>query len=632
MVEADSPLELFKRATAATMRALAENDDLEVNFGKGAPTMRGNVVQLPLPNIGCDDDELNAVRGVSDEFALKLRYHDDATHHARAPASGPAQEMFEWVEDARIASIGTLRMEGVARNLDAALEALCRQAAFDTITAETEAPLSVAVGLIVRQRITGRELPPSAENVVRFWRDYVEERAGKHIDLLRDKLHNQAEYADASRSLLKDLGLVAEFEDQDFTDNEGDAESVEDLSESDSEASMEDVVLEDDTLGDEDDDGETAIVELDADMDMSELAADAEDEEAPKVGLDELGRIRINVDYKPYTTEFDEVILAGNLCELEELTRLRTLLDQQLVPLQHATSRLANRLQRRLLAKQMRAWAFDLDEGILDASRLAQVVVDPMNPLTYKQEKETNFRDTVVTMLIDSSGSMRGRSITIAAMCADILGRTLERCSVSVEILGFTTRAWRGGQSREEWINNGKPASPGRLNDLRHIVYKSADDPWRRTRRNLGLMMREELLKENIDGEALIWAHNRLVVRPEQRRVLMVISDGLPVDNSTLLVNPNNYLERHLQYAIEQIENYSGVELIAIGIGHDVTHHYRRAVTITDAEQLGGAMTEQLAALFDTGSLRPGSGTGRPPARRSLQPGSARGTPPARKR
>ena len=606
MGEEDSPLELFKRATAATMRALAENDDLEVNFGKGTPTMRGNVVQLPMPNVGCADDELNAVRGVSDEFALKLRYHDDATHHAHAPAGGPAQEMFQWVEDARIASIGTLRMEGVARNLDASLEALCRQAAFDTITAETEAPLSVAVGLIVRQRITGRELPPSAENVVRFWRDYVEERAGEHIDLLRDKLLNQVEYADASRSLLKDLGLVAEFEDQDLADNDGDTESVEDISEADSEASMEDVVLEDDTVGDEDDDGQTTVVELDADMDMDELAADSEDEEAPQVVPDELGRIRINVDYKPYTTEFDEVIRAQDLCELEELTRLRTLLDQQLVPLQHATSKLANRLQRRLLAKQLRAWEFDLDEGILDTSRLAQVVVDPMNPLTYKQEKETNFRDTVVTMLIDSSGSMRGRSITIAAMCADILGRTLERCSVSVEILGFTTRAWRGGQSREEWINNGKPAKPGRLNDLRHIVYKSADDPWRRTRRNLGLMMREELLKENIDGEALIWAHNRLVVRTEQRRVLMVISDGLPVDNSTLLVNPNSYLEQHLKYAIDQIENYSGVELIAIGIGHDVTHHYRRAVTITDAEQLGGAMTEQLAALFDAESPQAG--------------------------
>ena len=334
-------------------------------------------------------------------------------------------------------------------------------------------------------------------------------------------------------------------------------------------------------------------------MDMDELSAQSEDEDAPRITPDEAGHIRVDVNYSPFTTEFDEIVRAEELCHAEELVRLRVLLDQQLVSLQHATSKLANRLQRRLLAKQNRAWEFDLDEGILDTSRLTQVIVDPMNPLAYKQEKETNFRDTVVTMLIDSSGSMRGRSITIAAVCADILGRTLERCSVRVEILGFTTRAWRGGQSREEWINGGRPANPGRLNDLRHIIYKAADDTWRRSRRNLGLMMREELLKENIDGEALIWAHNRLVSRSEERRVLMVISDGLPVDNSTLLVNPNNYLEQHLKYAIEQIENHSAVELVAIGIGHDVTHHYRRAVTITDAEQLGGAMTEQLAALFD---------------------------------
>ena len=398
---------------------------------------------------------------------------------------------------------------------------------------------------------------------------------------------------------MADLGLAAEFDDPPADDSDQDAESMEDGQDPESELSPEDVVLEEDSLGEEDADGEATVVEMDADMDLSELAAQSEDDEAPNTTPDDSGRIRVDVNYHPFTVEFDEVIKAEELCDSEELSRLRGLLDQQLVSLQHATSKLANRLQRRLLAKQTRAWEFDLDEGILDTSRLSQVVVDPMNPLAYKQEKETKFRDTVVTMLIDSSGSMRGRSITIAAVCADILGRTLERCSVRVEILGFTTRAWRGGQSREEWINAGKPASPGRLNDLRHIIYKGADDPWRRTRRNLGLMMREELLKENIDGEALIWAHNRLVMRQEQRRVLMVVSDGLPVDNSTLLVNPNNYLEQHLKYAIDQIENHSEVELIAIGIGHDVTHHYQRAVTITDAEQLGGAMTDQLAELFD---------------------------------
>ncbi len=602
MSDDEQSLETYKRATTATMRALAENDELDITFGKGNPGQRGASIHVPLPNLGITEAELNAIRGIGDEFALKLRYHDERVHRTVAPrAGGPAQEMFQWVEDARVASIGSMRMEGVARNLDASLEAACQQAAFDTITAETEAPLSVAVGLLVRQRLTGRELPPSAENVVRFWRDYVDERAGEHIESLRDCVHDQTQFADRCRSILTDLGFAADLDDQpEYQDSDQDIESIDDGSEPDAEFAPEDVALDEDSMGDEDGEGESTVVEMDADMDMSELGAESDPEEAPNFAPDDSGRIRVDFNYAAFTNEFDEIIRAEELCDSEELSRLRALLDQQLISLQHATSKLANRLQRRLMAKQNRSWEFDLDEGLLDTSRLTQIVIDPMNPLAFKQEKETKFRDTVVTLLIDSSGSMRGRSITIAAMCADILGRTLERCSVRVEILGFTTRAWRGGQSREEWINAGKPGNPGRLNDLRHIIYKAADDTWRRSRRNLGLMMREELLKENIDGEALIWAHNRLVVRPEERKVLMVISDGLPVDNSTLLVNPSSYLEQHLKYAIDIIENQSPVEIIAIGIGHDVTHHYRRAVTITDAEQLGGAMTEQLAALFES--------------------------------
>ena len=600
LVNEAHPLELFKRATTATMRALAEDDELEVSFGQGTPTARGNRLRVPLPTLGCDDDEINAVRGMGDELALRLKHHDDAVHNRYAPKGGPAQEMFQWIEDARIASIGALRMAGVAANLDASLEAQCRQAAFDTIVDESEAPLSVAVGLLVRQSLTGRDLPPSAENVVRFWRDYVQEHAGDDIEALRGCLLNQRDFAAVCREIIADLGLVAEFDDPpDENQNQEDTETIDEEAESDSELNPEDVVLDDDNLTDESAEGEAAMMEMDAELDMDELGAEADPDEAPAPTPDEAGRIRVDVNYQAFTDEFDEVTAAEELCPDEELIRLRAVLDQQLVSLQYATSKLANRLQRRLLARQNRTWEFDLEEGILDASRLAQVVVDPMNPLAYKQEKEMDFRDTVVTLLIDSSGSMRGRSITIAAMCADILGRTLERCSVRVEILGFTTRAWRGGQSREKWIAANKPPSPGRLNDLRHIIYKAADDTWHRSRRNLGLMMREELLKENIDGEALIWAHNRLVVRPEERKVLMVISDGLPVDNSTLLVNPSNYLEQHLKYAIDMIESKSPVQLIAIGIGHDVTHHYRRAVTITDAEQLGGAMTEQLAALFE---------------------------------
>ncbi|MDH3640554.1 MAG: cobaltochelatase subunit CobT [Gammaproteobacteria bacterium] len=600
MTEEDHPLEPFKRATTATIRAIAENDELEVTFGQGPPTSRGNRIRVPLPSVGCSNEEVNAVRGMGDEFALRIKYHDDDVHRSRAPREGPAQEMFQWIEDARVASIGSLRMEGVAQNLDASLEVQCQQAAFDTITAEADAPLSVAVGLLVRQHLTGRELPPSAENVVRFWRDYVEEHAGDDIDSLKSCLLDQDEFAERCRMIISDLGLGAEFDEPpDLDESQDETESMDEDAESESDISPEDVVLDDESMVDENAEGESTMVEMDADMDMDELGAESDPDEAP-MQLPDDGRIRMDVNYQAYSEEFDETVRAEELCEADEMMRLRGLLDQQLISLQHATSKLANRLQRKLMAKQNRTWEFDLEEGMLDAARLSQVIIDPMNPLAYKQEKEMQFRDTVVTMLIDSSGSMRGRSITIAAMCADILGRTLERCSVRVEILGFTTRAWRGGQSRENWIAAGKPSNPGRLNDLRHIIYKAADDPWQRTRRNLGLMMREELLKENIDGEAIIWAHNRIVTRHEERKVLMVISDGLPVDNSTLLVNPSNYLEQHLKYAIDMIEGYSPVELIAIGIGHDVTHHYKRAVTITDAEQLGGAMTDQLAELFET--------------------------------
>ncbi len=598
----DGPFEPFKRATASTVRAIAGDDEIEVTFGHGPPSMRGRSLRVPLPPLGATDAEIREVRGIGDEFALRLRHHDQALHSRSCPQSGTAQELFESVESARVAAIGSLRMEGVARNLDSALEARCNEQAFDRIQSQTEAPLGLAVGLMVRERLTGRKLPPTADHIVNFWRDWVESRASAELDALEAHLHDQEGYAEVSRSIIRDLGLAAELDEpppMDESDN--DTETVDEDVDADSDFNPEDVNLDDEMNGEENADAEATMVEMDADIDMQEAQGDADNDDAPNLGLDENGRIRVDFNYTPYTTEFDETIRAEELVEPEELGRLRSLLDQQLVPLAHATSKLANRLQRKLMAQQNRSWEFDLDEGMLDTARLASAVVDPLHPLVYKQEKEIEFRDTVVSLLIDSSGSMRGRSITIAAMCADILGRTLERCAVKVEILGFTTRAWRGGQSREKWIRDNKPGSPGRLNDLRHIIYKAADDPWRRARRNLGLMMREELLKENIDGEALIWAHNRLVTRPEQRRILMVISDGLPVDNSTLLVNPSNYLEQHLKYAIELIETASPVELVAIGIGHDVTHHYQRAVTITDAEQLGDAMTDQLASLFDVG-------------------------------
>jgi cobaltochelatase CobT len=338
----------------------------------------------------------------------------------------------------------------------------------------------------------------------------------------------------------------------------------------------------------------------DSDMDME--AGEEQPGRPSKRHEPDFNRGRNEPAYRAFTTQFDEVIDAAELCDADELTRLRHMLDQQLSHLQAVVAKLANRLQRRLLAKQNRSWNFNLEEGLLDAARLPRVIVNPELPLSYKQESDTEFRDTVVSLLIDNSGSMRGRPITVAAMTGDILARTLERCGVKVEILGFTTRMWKGGQSREHWIAGGKPSNPGRLNDLRHIVYKSADAPWRRARKNLGLMLREGILKENIDGEALLWAHNRLIGRPEQRKIMMVISDGAPVDDSTLSVNPGNYLEHHLRQVIDWIELRSPVELIAIGIGHDVTRYYRRAVTLVDVEQLGGTVLEQLAALFEEDS------------------------------
>ena len=606
MSDEQSPLEPFKRATTATMRVLAEDPELEVSFGQGTPTLRGNHVRVPLPAMGSDADEISAVRGIADAFALRIAHHDDALHSRNQPEPGVALELYESAEEARCAAIGANLMKGVAANLDASLDADCRRAAFDRIQTRGEAPLGMAVGLMLRERMTGRPLPESARPIVDQWREWVEERAGGDLDRLVDAIDDQPAFSRLARTLISDLGLAADMEDppEGSDEDSDDTESMSEESEGSSELEPQDSAMEDDSGMDDNAEGESMLMDMDPEQDDAEGEGQDDGEEPAPEAQDDRGRINVDVDYHPFTRSHDEVISAAELCEPQELDRLRGLLDAQLQSIHAATSRLANRLLRRLMAQQNRSWDFEQEEGILDASRLAGVIVDPSSPLAYKQEREAEFRDTVVTLLIDSSGSMRGRSIAIAAMCADILGRTLERCAVRVEILGFTTRAWRGGQSREDWITAGKPSQPGRLNDIRHLVYKAADDPWRRARRNLGLMMREDLLKENIDGEALIWAHNRIVTRPEQRKILMVISDGLPVDNSTLLVNPSNYLEQHLKYAIDQIENHSPVELVAVGIGHDVTHHYRRAVTITDAEQLGDAMTEQLAALFDVESPR----------------------------
>jgi cobaltochelatase CobT len=608
MSQGETPVELFKRATGAALRAIADDGEVEVSFATDGIGITGKRARLPLPSRSLAPDELARVRGEADAAALKLRHHDAVVHQRRMPATPTARAAYEAIEQARCEALGACAMEGVAQNLGAALDHRYRRQGFDRIQEKNDVTLSEVLRLMARESMTGAPPPDSAKNVVELWRPWVETKIGKNFENLRDSMRDQDAYAKGVRKLLADLDLEAgedeansqseEGEDKDSDTANADAARGESAQEDSAESTAESEASRREMKPGEESEGEA---EEDEDGETGPGAGDDEPgRQAPPQNLQSRrNNNELETPYRHYTAAFDEVVEADMLCDPEELTRLRALLDQQLQNLQGVIGRLANRLQRRLMAKQTRSWVFDLEEGMLDAGRLARVVVNPMNPLSYKREKDTDFRDTVVTLLIDNSGSMRGRPISIAAMSADILARTLERCNVKVEILGFTTKAWKGGQSRERWIADGKPQHPGRLNDLRHIVYKPADAPWRRARKSLGLMLREGLLKENIDGEALLWAHNRLLARTEQRRILMVISDGAPVDDSTLSVNPGNYLERHLRDAITWIEKQSPVELVAIGIGHDVTRYYRRAVTIVDAEQLGGTMMEKLAELFD---------------------------------
>jgi cobaltochelatase CobT len=601
----ESPAEPFKRAVTGCLRAIAKKPELEVSFAAERPGLVAGKVRLPEPARKLSRAEAAIVRGHADSIALKLACHDPAVHRRLVPGGQQARAVFEAVEQARVEAIGSRRMMGVARNLTAMLDDRFHRGKFDEITDRADAPIEDAVAMMVRERLTGQAPPPAARKLVDLWRPFIEDRAGRGLDRLERVLDDQRKFGDAVHDLLEslDMGEDRSSSDEEEEGEEGDQDRRKDETGEKGEAAdsedMEKMSMEDAEASA--DSAETSDEAVDAPA--ADMADDSEMGESETAAEPWRPRNRANEprgpDYKPFTMRFDEVVPAEELCEQEELDRLRGYLDKQLSHLQGVVARLANRLQRRLMAQQNRAWEFDLEEGMLDPARLPRIIIDPLHALSFKREKETNFRDTVVTLLLDNSGSMRGRPITVAATCADILARTLERCGVKVEILGFTTRAWKGGSSREAWLAAGKSPNPGRLNDLRHIIYKSADAPWRRARKNLGLMMREGLLKENIDGEALDWAHKRLLARTEQRRILMMISDGAPVDDSTLSVNPGNYLERHLRWVIEEIETRSPVELIAIGIGHDVTRYYRRAVTIVDAEELGGAMTEKLAELFE---------------------------------
>ena len=555
-------------------------------------------------------DEVHAWRGEAeppDALALRHRYHDLGTAARYTPPGAMARDLMEAMEAARCEAVGARAMPGTAGNIDAKIGHEARRKGYGEIRDAADAPLATAAGYLIRHLATGRALPPEAANVMDLWRGFIEDRCDGTLEDLGDVLTDQAAFARFARRMIDDLGYGDQLgDDPDQADDEGQDEASEDQDDA-PDSTGEDDSQEDDAEAnpersqDEQQDESQAQVQMDDQGEMEEAEEQEMPEgEAPLEPPPAAPHSDADPAYAVFSTTHDEEIAAEDLAEAQELERLRAYLDQQLEPLKGAVSRLANKLQRRLQAQQNRSWEFDLEEGTLDAGRLARVVANPTTPLSFKVEKDTEFRDTVVTLLLDNSGSMRGRPISIAAICADVLARTLERCGVKVEILGFTTRAWKGGKAREDWLAQGRPTGPGRLNDLRHIIYKSADTPWRRVRDNLGLMMKEGLLKENIDGEALEWAHRRMVNRREARKILMVISDGAPVDDSTLSVNPANYLEKHLRDVIAMVERRRAVELLAIGIGHDVTRYYSRAVTITDAEQLAGAITEQLAGLFDS--------------------------------
>jgi len=603
----ETPLDRFKAVLGGAARALADEREVELAFTADAPSQSGKHIKVPMPARQLPADQVAEARGFADQFALRLRFHDNALHLKGAPQEAVARAVYDAVEGARVEALGSRGYQGIADNLETALAMRLRSDPITRARSKDEVPLSTALGLMVRERLTGRAPPAAAAMGMALVRDWIEGKVGGDLDALGLAIDDQAAFADLSRKLLRDLELaegemLPDEADDGGSDDEGqDEQEAEEGNEGEEQGEQGEGEI--DARGEQQDsddqEGEGELDEESFDDAEGEPGDDGDEGMLPVRPNRPWSDLTPAFDYKVWTTQFDEVVSAADLCDADELVRLRSYLDQQLVHLQSAVSKLANRLQRRLMAQQSRSWDFDQEEGLLDAARLARVVVNPTHSLSYKIERDTEFRDTVVTLLIDNSGSMRGRPIGIAAISADILARTLERCGVKTEILGFTTRAWKGGQSREAWLAAGRPPHPGRLNDIRHIVYKQADEPWRRARTSLGLMMREGLLKENIDGEALLWAHQRLIARPEDRKILMVISDGAPVDDSTLSVNSGNYLERHLRQVIGWIEQRSPVELIAIGIGHDVTRYYQRAVTIMDAEQLGGTIIEQLAALFD---------------------------------
>ncbi|MAJ15354.1 MAG: cobaltochelatase subunit CobT [SAR116 cluster bacterium] len=597
----------FQNATAATIKAIAPKKlkNREIQFFGNDSRINSKQITIAKANSDFDESVVKKTRGESDKISLKLQYHDNQIHSKLKPTSDLASIIFNLAEDTRIESIGSKKFIGIKDNLQNLIEKKFESNLIAPPGSDDTTSFINAMHLYLRKKLSDSSNPEKSEKTMSVWEPWLEKRVGAFISKLSDNIENQEIFAKnmnylltAIKSELGDLDDSNNDSDDDSDENSMDEENSDDennTSQGESEEENEDGI---ETGIDENTESTAGENEV-SDEDLENNEGEGNEELISKQQNNKNQLDNKSDGYKIFTNKYDEIINAIDLCDGDELLRLRKTLDKQLENLQGAVARLANKLQRKLQARQNRTWEFDLEEGMLDAAKLARVVSNPMFPLSYKIEKDTKFKDTIVSILIDNSGSMRGRPITIAAISADILARTLERCGVKVEILGFTTKAWKGGQSREQWINQGKVTNPGRLNDLRHIIYKSADAPWRRSKNSLGLMLREGILKENIDGEALIWAHDRIYYRYEERKILMVISDGAPVDDTTLSANSGNYLEKHLKLVINFIENNSPVELIAIGIGHDVTRYYKKAVTLTDAEHLAGAMTEQLADLFD---------------------------------
>jgi cobaltochelatase CobT len=592
----------FERSLIAATRAIAGADCVSVQIATERALIAADRIQLPAKRIQRAEDAILS-RGAADALALRLRMHDASKHSAYTPDTQKGRLAFDAVERSRIEAVGSRGLEGVAANLEAGLIEECTRKGYGRMEDRQDAPISEALAFVIRERLTGRALPKIAAGIANLWRDEIMAKASSSLARLDEMAADQTAFAEALRQVLRDLDLTDEgtLDPGDETE-EAPPDEAENPSSAD-EPSKADDASPDDQTSQRDDEESTSEQESEAAR-PEEFRQDPNAEpfdfsESAPAPLRRNHSVGEQSDaYRIFTRDYDEELSADLLADVEELDRLRQFFDQQAKQFDALITRLANRLQRQLMARQTRNWAFDLEEGVLDTARLTRVVIDPSAPLSFKQESETAFRDTVVSLLIDNSGSMRGRPIMIAALCADVLARTLERCGVKVEILGFTTKAWKGGRARDAWVKAGRPKAPGRLNDLRHILYKAADAPYRRVRRNLGLMLREGMLKENIDGEALIWAWKRLSMRPEQRRILMVISDGAPVDDATLTANSTGYLDKHLREVIAEIESRSEVELCAIGIGHDVTRWYQRAVTIKDVNDLASAMVEQLGELF----------------------------------